>query len=104
MDPDYISEWPPPPATASHWDRGGEEEGEEGKVLVAQKRPRLDEGGEEQWAPLHLVECAPSIKAETLLAQWWKNRTISGHRGAAALSVGGGVSKNPNTKLFHISR
>jgi hypothetical protein len=99
-DAEYITEWPPPspspPAASSvavkaHRD----EEFRSGDP----KRPRLGkEGNCDRAQVLRLVKSSPSIKADTLLAQWWKEMV---KEGGAPLDT---ASVNPSTKLFHISR
>lgn len=103
MEPEYITEWPPRPAVGEHF--GLEDDRE-----VSTKRPRIGDEGppEAKTIPffenppsemLHLVHSSPSTKADTLLAQWWKELVKKGR--GALLDV---ASSNPNTKLFHISR
>ena len=96
MDTEYITEWPPPPPSSPGDNEGGNggEEGEEGEVL---KKPRLDK---EDTSPL--VRCSPMIKADALLARWWKEKMRS--EGGQSLPVTSVKSTNPNTALFHISR
>ena len=107
MEPEYITEWPPAVVRlGTHLGKKGQEdEGEMGT-----KRPRVDgeDTPEAKTTPfseslpsemLHLVQTSPSTKADTLLAQWWKQLVKKGRE--TLLDV---TSNNPNTKLFHISR
>lgn len=97
--PEYITEWPPASLEGREYEKGAR--GEEAAI----KRLRLEAQSAEELTPptpssLHLVQCSPSTKAGALLAQWWKEMAKTG----SAPLIKETNSKNPNTKLFHISR
>lgn len=97
MDTESITEWPPPPSRCSSDNEGGDDD-DEGEGGGVPKRPRLDDEG----TTSPLVRCSPLVKAEALLARWWKEKTRS--EGGQSLPVTSVKSANPNTTLFHISR
>lgn len=97
---EYIDEWPPPSPkeeTPSSPGGGGGREG-------ACKRPRLSSGehstGGERGVFFELVCANPDIRADTLLAKWWKERA----KEKQSLPLAGSKSTNPKTNLFRITR
>ncbi len=95
---EYIDEWPPPEKPP-----GDDREEREGvckrpKLSAKEQTPTTEGKG----ALSHLISANPSIKVDTLLARWWKEKMKQEKESIpAAVSA---MSANPNTKLFHISR
>lgn len=93
---EYIDEWPPP---APKEESPARDDGGGGKAC---KRPRLGtrEHSFTRGEKGALVCANPTVKADTLLARWWKEKVKEKH----SLPLAGSKSANPKTNLFHISR
>ena len=86
-----ITEWPPPTAVAK----------ENGDQEASRKRRKVCDGIEEESRKIsRWIQSSPSIKADGLLARWWKDKIKTG---GDSMEIGI-KSINPNTILFHVSK
>ena len=92
---EFIREWPPPQSTEAPVSADQES--------TAPKKLKIDSHVSRSSCKAFndLVESPPSLKAETLLAKWWKERVK--HEDKSMFSVNTN-SKNPKTILFQLSR